>query len=102
MQLSFKHCHLIIAIQLPPYMVYYDIYPEINSAVYFVIVAYMLSRKEPCPKCGIGVYQLGSRNYYSHLKYYKEIENINNNDDNAGDDESLVSPIHTPVSTGVF
>ena len=48
----------------------------------------MSSLEEPCPNCGTEVYQLVSKSYYSHLKYYKE-ENSSDNDGNTGDEESL-------------
>ena len=56
--------------------------------IILVIVAYMSSLKEPCPKCGCGIFQLGSRNLFSHPKYCNEIKENNNNDDNTVEEES--------------
>ena len=53
----------------------------------FVVIAYMSSKKQPCPKCGCGVFELGSNKIYSHLKYCKEIEEKDHNNDNTGDAE---------------
>ena len=64
----------------------------------------MLCQKEPCPKCGSGIYQLGSRNYHSHLRYQNETENINNNDGNTGDDQSVdkTTNAHACTDRGVL
>ena len=50
----------------------------------------MSSRKQPCPKCGCVVIGLNSRHLYSHLRYCKEIEENNHNNDDTGNVESSV------------
>ena len=43
---------------------------------------------QPCPKYGCGVFEFGSRNLYSHLRYCNKIEKNNHSNDNTGDAES--------------